>query len=368
MSPPPQSLSETGWRFAVRRLIRCNAALARHPVLFILIMLPLYGVAFADYSEFIAAVKTPFALALPADRQFLYSSPLHFWLGAVLARLSSPAFAFLATMLAGLGLVLLAVRHQARHLPEDARATFQLALLASPLLAVFLRWFGKSDPFLVAFYLMFRSSGRARIRLPAAILLVLAHRELGLIILAFDWFLRRQGWRAPLAGAALANATLWMYQHWLLPAAPASRFDYMLHHGALILAGNLANPGLHLLLALGWFWVLIALRLRHAAYRRGLVCIALAAALGFTTTDYTRTVTLALLPVIVDTALWTAQNRAGRRLLTAFPFPLLFLVQAQIVDMNRAIDSPLLERWSFFATRAGDAPTAALSPISPAAR
>src|SRR5262249_17503172 len=158
--------------------------LRRRPAWFLLAFLALNGVSATDGSDFRILAEDPLALHPNPDRQFLHSSPFTFFVGAPLVRLLGAEAALPLVPVAGLVALLWSVRRLLGRLsPPQAQIVWRV-LASTPLLFVLTHWLGKSDPFLVAFYLAIVAGARRPVtRFLLATAMIVCHREIGTLIL-----------------------------------------------------------------------------------------------------------------------------------------------------------------------------------------
>jgi hypothetical protein len=301
-----------------------DARLRRTPLAFALAFLALNGVRGADFPQFRWLTAHPLALIPEAGGQFRHGSPFTFFLGAPLAQLFGPHAAWALVTAGGLVLLALALRRFLGRFPSAQAETVWLVLASTPLCAVLTRWLGKSDPYLIAFYLWLAAGPRrplARAALAAA--MVLCHREMATVMLAVHLFYARRDAAPVLCGLAAGHALILVYWHLLLPAPPFSRARFAALRAPEILGGFARNPLVHVAAALGWFWRHYAAQLRRW---RDLAPLVLVIAVAAWTMDFTRVATLCALPIVLHVAarVPAAAPRAA--------WPLLYLLQPQIED------------------------------------
>jgi hypothetical protein len=319
-----------------------NARILRNPWWFLVAFLLLYGVASTDYDDFQQLAAHPLTLHPDAARQFLHSSPLLYFLGCPLLHCLGPLVSFAVLSAAGFAVMAWGFRRLTAALPSDAVPAVVLVWLSTPLMLVLSTWLGKTDPAVVGMYLLLVAARSPLARSCLALAMVLCHREIATIVLVGHVVIHRRDLVPVAIGSVLGALAVLGYHHLVLPAPPMSRSDFAQIHGARILAGFVANPVAHLVFSLGWFWMLFVIELRRRprlAYVALVVVVLAAASLTY---DYTRVATMCSLPVIVQVALGLASRPAGLPpFLRRMPFPLLFLLQFQILDAHRLCDS----RW-----------------------
>lgn len=267
------------------------------------LMLPalvwLYGWRTIDTVEWRTITAAPFSVTLDPSQQFLYGSPFIFLLGSYYQRQGLdfvPAF----IVVHGLGLAFFgyALFRCLTHLcSASGRAAAVIVLAGSPLLFVVLTWIGKSDTYLLAFYLMLVTT---RSRLTTAILCMLmiaCHRELALAMLVGHVFLL-DGLLAPTAiGAATGTVLSFLFTHGLLTSVPASRLDYLADHARALIRGVVLHPVVHLAATLGPFWIYMCRPPALTAARMGV--LAMAVLLASLAHDFTRVFIIAATPLLL---------------------------------------------------------------------
>lgn len=258
----------------------------------------LYGWRTIDTVEWRTITAAPLSVTLDPGQQFLYGSPFIFLLGAYYQR-QGLDFVTAFVVVHGLGLVFFGYalfRCLTQLCSTTGRAAGAIVLAGSPLLFVVLTWVGKSDTYLLAFYLLLVTT---RSRLTMAILCVLmvgCHRELALAMLAAHVLLR--GSVAAVAlGAAIGTAGTFAYTHLLLTSVPSSRFDFVLAHVRDVVRGVIAHPVVHVAATLGPFWIYLC---RPAAFTVArVVVLGMAAVLACVAYDFTRVFIIAATPLLL---------------------------------------------------------------------
>jgi len=266
------------------------------------LMLPalvwLYGWRTIDTVEWRTITAAPFSVTLDPGQQFLYGSPFIFLVGSYYQR---QGLDFVAAFIVvhGLGLACFGYalfRCLTLLCSTSGRAAGVIVLAGSPLLFVVLTWVGKSDTYLLAFYLLLVTT---RSRLTMAILSVLmiaCHRELALAMLTAHVLLR--GSVAPIAiGAAIGIAGTLAYTRVLLTSVPASRLDFLMAHAREVVRGVIAHPAIHVAATLGPFWIYLC---RPAAFTVARVAVlGMAAVLACFAYDFTRVFIIAATPLLL---------------------------------------------------------------------
>jgi hypothetical protein len=266
------------------------------------VMLPalvwLYGWRTIDTVEWRALTAAPFAVSLDPSQQFLYGSPLTFLLGSYYIH-QGLDFAAAFAVVHGLGLIFFAgalFRCLTTLCSTDGRAAGAIVLAGSPLLFVILTWIGKSDTYLLAFYLLLLSTRSPVMQALLAVLMIASHRELALAMLFAHVLLRGQA-RPIGAGVAAGLAGSLGFIYVLLDAVPASRIDFMLANATSLATRVMRHPFTYLIAALGPFWLYL---FRPSALSTArIVVLAMAAVLASLTLDFTRVFVLASAPLLL---------------------------------------------------------------------
>lgn len=325
-----------------------NCTLRERPWAFLLLFFALYGFAYVDHEDFEALAPNPFVTHPVLKRQFLHSSPLTYFLGWPLYRLTGYPTAYVLVILIGFAFLAAAFLIYLRGLSRDQKLTVFYVVVSSPILLILLRWLGKNDAYLLAFYLLFRSFDARGVGAAAsALLMVLAHREMGAIILAGDFILRGRISISVILAIASGFALIRMYQL-SLTARPVTRTGFLSLVIDDAILGWETIPLTHFVLGFGWFWTfLLGLAREPGAGRRWLatgLCFAAAAIAS----DFTRVFVVCGAPLLLHTAETIAARTPvdPEPKVTGWPFPLLFLVQAQIDNVTLVRES--MWGWLFF--------------------
>lgn len=324
---------------APERIVALVRGLARQPLALAALVVLLYGVNTTDFDDFARITRDPFVTHPEVTRQFLHSSPLTLFMGWPLTRLFGAGASYAAVSVLGVVVLAIGAWLYLRGRSPDQRRIIGLVFLSTPLLLVLCRWLGKSDTYLLGFYVaLLACRGRGLLRAGLALLLVLAHREIGLIILSGDAILRRRLDGAAALGAGVAVALVALY-HAKLSVPPFSRVDLALSYLKRGLLGWIRVPVAHLLLAFGWFWMVLVARGRTADLSRVALVILLCFALAMDGADFTRDFILCATPLVAYTAEAAAADERLGSLLTRWPFPLPFLIQLQLESFDQVSDS-----------------------------
>ncbi len=262
------------------------------------IWLLLHGVGLNEYAMFGKITADLTHISVEPSMQFLYSSPFMFALGAMLRPIGQ-SLSFVVTYGCGLVLMCLMFWRWLQRAHPAQPAALLLFMLWSPLLIVTLHWAGKGDPWLLAFYMLHRSSKHKALQSLWCLLMVLCHREMGSLLVVIECICTRQIRWAALPGLALGHALIWLYHHRVLDAMPVGRIGFLGADWLSIPQHNAANVFGFLALSLGCYWVYLAAFARPNWREVATLLICFAAALF--TLDYTRVFTILALPVILLT-------------------------------------------------------------------
>lgn len=329
-------------RGETRSVLRCRPILRKQllrPGVLATAVFLIYGFHWTDFDDFALLTTEPFKTLPDPGRQFLHSSPLNIFIGWPLTHLLGAEASFLIVTALGLFALAFSLRFYLRRLPEDQRDAVCLVLLSSPLLVVILAWLGKSDPCLLALFLVLSGvKEKSFWALVLSALMVVSHKEIGTIMLIGDCVLRRKMPAALILGAALAYALVYAYQA-ALSEAPFSRIDLGFAFLKPALAGWRLNPLTHLALGFGWFWFVLAMRSGEPDLWRVLSVVALCFAAAFTTADFTRDLVLCASPLILYSGENVAADPRQRAMVSGWPVPLLGLVQGQIQSFSVVRDT-----------------------------
>ncbi|MBY0493536.1 MAG: hypothetical protein K2Y23_04925 [Cyanobacteria bacterium] len=280
-------------------VVSLSSALAFQAVATVMLFVWLYGWQTIDLVEWRSLTAAPFSVTLEPSQQFLYGSPFAHLLGAYYQRQGIGVVESFVIVHAA-GLILLAyaaARVLISRCGVDQLAAGVLVIAASPLLLTILSWIGKTDDFLLAFYLLLLVARSPLTRAILCALMVLCHRELAVTMLIAHALVRAEG--VALAGGAAAGLAIsFLYTNVLLDAAPATRLDYLLEHARVVLSGAVRHPLVHFAAALGPFWIFV-LRPSALTIRRTAV-LGMAAVVAAMTLDFTRIFVLASAPLVIQ--------------------------------------------------------------------
>ena len=296
----------------------------------------LYGWRTIDLSEWRTITAAPFEVGLDPAQQFLYGSPLTFLLGAFYQR-QGLGFndAFVVVHAFGFVLLAYAAYKALRTLCSDVYwSAGALILAASPLLLIAVTWIGKSDTYLVAFYLLLVCSSSRFTQAVLCVLMMACHREIAVAMLLGHTLVRGVN-LAVLGGVAAGGAASLLYTHGLLRVVPASRWDFLIDHARALVASVAVHPIAHAIATLGPFWLYV-IRPSKFTIRR-LTVLVMAAVLAAFTLDFTRVFVLVALPLIVQLTeeLVIELRQSGAIRVLGYPLPvgvlgLLAFLQVQI--------------------------------------
>jgi hypothetical protein len=281
-------------------LRKASEWLCRHPALIVVAFVAAYGVRLNDQTEFRTLSAAPFTMQLASQYQFLYSSPLNYFIASYYQH-HGVDYVTAYYVVHGLGVLLLLVSVYvalSNAYPDAERATAAIVLLSSPLLLVVLAWIGKTDTFLLACFFFLTATRSRPTELVLATMMTLCHRELGIAVLASYFWLTKRPWLAAAAGALLGEAALYVYTHALLSAVPASRTAFAVEHAASLWALVRQHPFIHLWAALGPFWFYMMTTRRWL--RNGAFVLAGTFVLAAGSYDFTRVFVIISAPLIFE--------------------------------------------------------------------
>lgn len=331
----------------MRALIeQISQKLYANPAWFMLVFVLVYGVGFADIPDFMRLSAEPFSLLPDISRQFLHSSPLIFFLAHPLTIWLGGNASFSITMFGGLLFAFFCARAFIHyHFGSQEKLAASL-FLASPLLLIMISWIGKSDPLLIGFFCLLTMSRHWILVLWWSLLMILAHRDLGVVMLVGYALLFRPNYLALALGAAVGLLMIYGYHHYLLLEPPQTRMEFALGSLPIFIRGVAESPLAHIVLMFGPFWLAIVYLLPGISARE-IVVFLLALAAACLSLDFTRVFILAAIPLIfylVKRMVLLKQEPVASqhidRLLTFLP--LLSLLQAQFYSANIVRDSMLL--------------------------
>ena len=259
------------------------------------------GYQYIDLQELAILHTNPLSIIRPS-RQFLYGSILSVWLGYAFGVQSLSAICSYYTILTVLSCLTVLLSFYFRY-PQK---TIQILLLfmLTPLSFSLFSWTGKSDPLLIMGYVLVFFSRRPVVVLLGVLVMVLSHREQGLIVLAAHRLLwpsaSRESDLAVIGGVVIALVLHATYQYFL-PVVPRSRISVVEESGLLAARENLAlrSIPMEIFSIFGLFWLFIwhsILRQQKATKIRLLVVVCVACMVPFVTFDFTRVGVICALP------------------------------------------------------------------------
>ena len=302
--------------------------MARRPWLLAALVAIAYGIRLNDTRELVEAAVDPYRMVLPPEREFLYGSPLPLFLVSYFIHQGIPGpAAYLWVQVMGAALFVAGLhRTLGRGVSVETRNLTLTVLLTSPLLVTLLLWFGKSDLYLLGFFLLLTSSPSKSSQVGLAALMIISHRELASVLLLMHGLLTPGRWRPIAVGLVAGHAIVAGYTGMLSPQ-PASRVDFAWQHATALIGIFAATPLLHL-------FVPATLTAIYAAMRtltwRAATVLAVALAFAVVAQDFTRVFTIISMPVLVDAARMIAVNRPSA---VTWLWPLA-LVQLHLAGSN----------------------------------
>ena len=200
---------------------------------------------------------------------------------------------------------------------------FLTLLSLTPLWLIVIKWIGKPDPILIA-GLFLCWAFRSRWRVAIALMMVLAHREAGSVMVAAFYLSEKKKDHNLFVSLLVGNALHMLYQYGMLDYAPESRPEVMLDKIPDFLRAIVNMPTLYVMSMLTWYWVIILKRGLTAA-EAGVMLMA--ACMAFLLEDFTRDFILAALPALLFHAARLAQSSDGTAWKKLWPLaPLQFQI------------------------------------------
>ena len=305
-----------------------------------LVFFLIYGWSFSDHHDLVEMAVNPFRAQADSTRQFLYSSPLPIFICSSLTKLMSPDSAYYATVSLGLVALLLMLTLWLRSLPHDNRFIAVSILQITPLTLILLTWLGKGDCYLLAGYVGLQL-GRLRpsIAFISSFIMILAHREQGVVVLVIDAILRQQISSPVILGVLSGVFGVALYQSHV-EGLTLTRVGLGLRLLSNAAEGWIENPMSHLIFGIGWTWVIVCKRLRTVRSGRMIAALVIAYGVGGATQDFTRVVTILAFPVIILLAEEEGHFRDSptNSSLSKF-YPIMALIQVQIQSFSVVTDS-----------------------------
>ena len=302
--------------------------MARRPWLLAALVAIAYGVRLNDTRELVDAAVDPYRMALPPEREFLYGSPLPLFLVSYFIHQGLPGMAaYIWVQVMGAALFLVGLhRVVGRGVSRETRNLTLTVLLTSPLLVTLLWWIGKSDLYLLGFFLLLTCSPSQASQVGLASLMIVSHGELATIVLLMHGLLTPGRWRAIAVGLIVGHAMLAGYTGMLSPQ-PTSRADFAWQHAAELIGIFAATPLLHLVTP-------ATLTVIYAAMRtltwRAVTVLAVALGFAIVAQDFTRVFTIISTPLLIDAARTIAVSRPSA---VTWLWPLAF-IQVHLAGTN----------------------------------
>jgi hypothetical protein len=279
------------------------------------VVLAVNGFGITDWWDYNAAVTDIAKIRLTVDRQFLYSSPLNFFLGALL-HLNFIGGFYLLNFIEIIGMlfcVAISVRKKIA-LPQD-QARFIALLSLAPLWLVTFKWFGKTDPIVIG-GLFLCWAYRTRWRLLIATVMIVAHREIGSLMVAFLFFLEDEKDYNLLIALLAGNTFHFVYQYGVLDAVPQSRAELISEVALQYVNAFTDAPGFYTGSLFTWYWVLILL---NRPTRKETIVFILCFLAALPCNDFTRDFLLPALPAVLVHLERVIAAPDNKRLTNLFP-------------------------------------------------
>ena len=272
---------------------------SRHAWLAVGLFACVYGLRTIDEAAFRIISAAPFVMNLPPESQYLYGSPLTFWLGSYYQH-HGLDYAWAFATVNGLGLTLFFVSLYAllRRECHDDWSVAATILFTSPLLLIVLSWIGKSDAFLLGFYFLFTLSDSRVTQAILCGLMALCHRELAIILLCVDLCLQRRCWQAIGTGLLFGETAVYVYTQLLLSPAPVSRAIYAAGQLSQLWRIFWSHPALHLMATFGPFWVFALSRVFVKPVRA--LAFGVSFGLALLSYDFTRIFAIISAPLLLE--------------------------------------------------------------------
>jgi hypothetical protein len=279
---------------------RVSDYVSRHPWQAIALFAVVYGFRTTDVAEFRAISAGPFQLNLLPEFQFLYGSPLTFFVGSYYQHHGlDHVAAFFVVYSLGIVFFFWSLRRVLVHRFGDERfRPAVIVLLSSPLLLIVLSFVGKSDTYLLAFLFLLMTTESAATQVMLSVLIVLCHREMGAAALCTYLCLKPRLWRTIGPGVALGQVLILLYTRGLMSAPPELRIAYFLAHASDLWRIFLEHPFLHLAGSFGPFWIYVLTRKRFTP--AAAVAFFAALALSIAVYDFTRVFIVLSAPLLLE--------------------------------------------------------------------
>ena len=286
------------------------------------------GLHFTDIDDFMRIARSPFQVATEGERQMFYASPLNYLIAAATGLDNLTGFFLIHGL--EVALLPLCVGWAARrkiHDPEQC-LRFLILLSLAPLWLVMLKWVGKVDPVVVGCFALCWAT-RSRWRLIPALIMVVAHREIGSLLLLSLYFLEDEkdvNLAAPLVAGNLFHL---IYQYGVLDFPPQTRLHVMASKLPDFLRAFSTVPALYIMTMFNWYWVVLLMK--KPTFKETSV-IAVAALLALSNEDFTRDFIMAALPALFFHAERVARDETTRGFARLAP---LAMFQFQIAAMGQ---------------------------------
>lgn len=197
-------------------------------LIYIFSLVVFFKPTFTDIPDLIQLHANPFEILVAEKRQFLHGSLANILLGWFLGAKTEAQIRLLYAAIFSLSMGMLVYCALKKYQNPKSAILFLLVLCASPIVHVLTTWLGKSDSLLLIGYMLLYFMDTHVLISAGAFLIVLAHKEMGIIVLAFHMAISNERKISPvlvgLVIGALAHA-LYMKE---LPSLPASRLDYLI--------------------------------------------------------------------------------------------------------------------------------------------
>jgi hypothetical protein len=279
--------------------------------LYFIALLAVQGLWEYDYPDFARIAADPFVIAVSRSRQFLYGSPVNFIIAWLLGLPNEVGFFLIhGVWLIALPLVVAWAIHH-KDMADERKPYFVALLLLSPVWMACIKYFGKVDPIVIACLFVVWATDHPIVRPLAALGMVLAHQELGSVMLAMFYLTDRRRDHVLLLPFLVGNGAHWLYRHAVLDQVPVDRAAYMLDRLRRKYWPVLKLGYPVMLLAPAWYWVPLLLW-PPGWLSIGLLVVSFTASVM--TADVTRSFAMLSLPIILAHADETAGVLARLRL------------------------------------------------------
>ncbi|MBU2103721.1 hypothetical protein KKD81_02885 [Patescibacteria group bacterium] len=273
------------------------------------IFLALHGVRFVDFEVLPQFHLDPFA-ALPTSSQALHGSPLPAIIGNVLGIVSENTIQifYVLLVLAAFGALMWYVRHIGK---EKNSPLFFLLIALTPLPLVLISWIGKPDPLVVLAYIGFLVSSAPVLIAGSAFLLLLAHKEVAILLLLIHAILFPSELRKiSIASIGVVMGLIYFALYTNIVGTVTDRTAFVAEH----LSQLLQTPLIAALFIFNWFLLVLLLLYKRGILRsvRILAAIAVIFVVSvFVVLDHTRIAALLSLPLYVYVLRKVADAKEG---------------------------------------------------------